>query len=444
MFKRKIIDNLQNWRNSRHRKPLILRGARQVGKSTAVDMFGADFPNYLSFNLEDKADLALFERNVPLDNLVTTLFAVRDVEKREGETLIFIDEIQNSPMTMAQLRFFKERRPDLHVIAAGSLLENKVDMKATFPVGRVNFLAMRPCSFYEFMDAMGHASWRHFIDNPEESQAIHDRLMALFNQYAIVGGMPEVVEDFVENRDMKALEPLYETLIQGYLDDVEKYVKGDKLAEVVRFVIEAAWSMAGAKVTLDSFAGSQYKAREVGEACRLLNKAMLLERAYPTTSTVVPALVEMRRKPKLLMLDTGLTNYKAGVRKELIGASDILDVWRGRIAEQIVGQELLTLSDLVSQKRSFWTKGNDVAEMDFVLTYESSLIPIEVKNGHNSHLRSLHSFIDDSPLDIGVRVWAQPFSVDEVCTINKRKPFRLINLPFYLVGNLPAILSKFL
>ena len=147
--------------------------------------------------------------------------------------------------------------------------------------------------------------------------------------------------------------------------------------------------------------------------------------------------------PKLLMLDTGLVNYKAGVRSELIGATDIMDVWRGRIAEQIVGQELLSLSDKVGAHRDFWVKGKDSAEVDFLYTYKSMLIPIEVKNGHNSHLRSLHSFIDKAPVNVGIRIWSQPFSVNDVVTTIGQKPFRLVNLPFYMIHNLEAILQRY-
>lgn len=444
MINRHILKSLEEWKNSPRRKPLVLRGARQVGKSTVVDMLGETYENYLSFNLEDEANRRLFEQPLSIDDLVVNLFATQDMEKKPGQTLIFIDEIQNSPVTMSKLRYFKEKRPDLHVITAGSMLENLVNVKVSFPVGRVEYMAMRPCSFYEFLEAMGHKAWMHFIQNPDQSAPVHNNLMTLFNQYAIVGGMPEVVDDFVVNRDIKGLEPLYETLIQGYKDDVEKYVKGKKLTEVVRFVIDRCWSKVGEKITLGGFASSDYKAREIGEACRLLDKAMLLELAYPTSATSVPALSEESRMPKLLMLDTGLANYQAGVRKELIGAKDILDIWRGRIAEQVGGQELLTLNNKVSQKRSFWSKIKDQAEVDFVWTYESDLIPIEVKNGHNSHLKSLHSFMDTAPIDIAVRVWSQPFSVDEVTTSIKRRPFRLINLPFYMVGNLEKILDKYI
>jgi predicted AAA+ superfamily ATPase len=442
MFERQIMTHLRQWKGKSNHKPLVLRGARQVGKTTVIDAFGKEFDNYLYFNLDEDSDRALFERNISLDDLIDSLFARLGMRKKEGSTLLFIDEIQSSPQTISLLRYFKEKRPDIYVISAGSLLENVVDVKVSFPVGRVDYMALRPCSFYEFLTALGKDNLRYFIDNPEQSVAVHDELMSLFNQYTIVGGMPEVVQEYANTRDVLALDDIYESLLQGYKDDVEKYVQSGKLAEVVRFLISASWTKAGQAVTLGGFADSAYKAREVGEAFRLLQKAMLLELVYPTTSVTIPALGEEKRQPKVIMLDTGLTNYQAGVRRELIGANDILDVWRGHLAEQVVAQELLTLNDKVSQRRQFWVKGNSFAEVDFVLTFDSHLFPIEVKSGRNSHLRSIHSFIDQSPIDIGIRVWSGPYSVDDVQTTIGKKPFRLVNIPFYMIGNIEKIISK--
>jgi len=442
MFERQIMTHLRQWKERSNRKPLVLRGARQVGKTTVVNAFGKEFDNYLYFNLDVESDRVLFERNIPLDDLIDSLYAKQGKKKKSGTVLLFIDEIQNSPQTISLLRYFKEKRPDVHVISAGSLLENVVDVSASFPVGRVEYMALRPCSFYEFLGALGKENLRFFIDNPEQSAAVHDELMSLFNQYAIVGGMPEAVQQYADTRDVLALDDIYESLIQGYRDDVEKYVKSGKVAEVVRFLIGTAWTKAGQQITLGGFAHSEYKAREVSEAFRLLQKAMLLEIVYPTTSVVVPALSEERRKPKLIMLDTGLTNYQAGLRRELIGANDILDVWRGYLAEQVVAQELLTLNDKVSQRRQFWVKGNASAEVDYVLTSDSRLYPIEVKSGRNAHLRSIHSFIDQSPVDIGIRIWSGQYSIDNVQTTIGKKPFRLVNLPFYMIGNIEKIIEE--
>lgn len=441
MFRRNIISKLEAWKQDKKHKPLILRGARQVGKTTVVNEFGSQFDNYLYFNLERNENAKLFEMEIPLDDLVNMLYASVGKVKKEGTTLVFIDEIQNSPKTIALLRYFYEQRPDLYVIAAGSLLENLVDVKVSFPVGRVQYLALRPCSFSEFLGAIGKNNLLAvLLQKAEYTVAFHEQLMHLFNQYTIVGGMPEAVQQYAETQDVIGIEDVYETLVQAYKDDSEKYVRGNKLTDVVRFILSYGWAFSGETITLGNFANSGYKSREVGEAFRLLEKAMLLELIYPVSSTQLPIIPETKRMPKLIWFDTGLVNYQAGIRKEIIGSTDMVDSWRGHIAEQITAQELLTLDDRVGQHRSFWAKPNNGAEVDFIFAHNSKLYPIEVKSGTNAHLRSLQVFMDSSGVNIAIRIWSKPYSVDKVKTIHG-KEFTLINLPFYLIGNLRSVLD---
>ncbi len=446
MFNRSILIQLKEWKNSPHRKPMILRGARQVGKTTIVNALSREYDNFLSYNLEIPEHLVLFESANHLPDFIVKLFAFSGKPRKNGSTLVFIDEIQNSPKTISLLRYFYEEYPEIHVIAAGSLLENIVDIKFSFPVGRVQYLPVRPCSFAEFAVAVGGSRYTEILYDRQLATISHDRLMDLFNQYLIVGGMPEVVQVFSERRDILAANDIYETLLQAYRDDVEKYVRGNKLSETVRFILERGWYKAAETISLGNFAGSAYKTKDVGEAFRLLQKAMLLELVYPATSTDIPILTETKRRPKLIWLDTGLVNYAAGIRNEIVRSQNILDVWKGRIAEHIVAQELLTLNNKISQRRAFWIrgKGGESAEVDFLWTVDSKIIPIEVKAGHNSRLRSLHSFIDRSQTDVAIRIWSNPLSVDDVITVNGKKKFRLINLPFYMIGHLEDIVREYI
>ena len=413
-----------------------------MGKTTVVNEFGKQFDNYLYFNLERKENARLFELEIPLDDLVNMLYATSNSPRKEGTTLIFIDEIQNSTKAISLLRYFYEQKPDLYIIAAGSLLENLVDVNASFPVGRVQYLALRPCSFQEFLGAIGKNNLLNILSQKAEYASIyHEHLMYLFNQYAIIGGMPEAVQKFAETKDIIAIEDIYESLIQSYKDDSEKYVKGNKLTDVVRFILSYGWAFSGETITLGNFANSSYKSREVGEAFRILEKAMLLELVYPTSMTQMPIIPETKRMPKLIWFDTGLVNYQAGIRKEIIGSTEMLDSWRGHIAEQITAQELWALEDRVGQHRSFWARPNNGAEVDFIFVHNSKVYPIEVKSGTNAHLRSLQSFMDNSDINIAIRVWSKPYSIDKVKT-PKGKSFTLINLPFYLIENLHQILDN--
>lgn len=446
MFHRDIIDELRRWATKSNRKPLVLRGARQVGKTSVVNEFGHEFDNYLYINLEDKEQARLFAKTTKVSELLEDLFTIKGQLQKDGRTLLFIDEIQNSPEAVVKLRYFYEELPQIYVIAAGSLLESLIDTHISFPVGRVEYLAMHPCSFREFLSAEGNDVLRKRIEKtPMKSVDFHDRLILLFNRYALIGGMPEVVAQYVEHHDVVALNDTFDSLLNGYRDDVEKYARNRTQTEVIRHILTAGWTEAASTITLGRFAGSEYKAREMGEAFSTLEKAMLLELAYPVTQTELPVLPERKRAPKLLWLDSGLVNYAAGIQKEVFSASDVLSAWRGRLAEHIVAQELLTLSHRFGQNRHFWTrqKVGSMAEVDFVWQYESLLIPIEVKSGNNAHLRSLHSFVDNSKgCKVAVRIWSNPYSCDEVVT-NNGNTFKLLNVPFYLVGFLPQILKQY-
>ena len=193
---------------------------------------------------------------------------------------------------------------------------------------------------------------------------------------------------------------------------------------------------------MGGFAESAYKARETGEAFRTLEKALLLELVYPTTHSIMPATADLKRAPKLIWLDIGLVNYASEIQKEYLLSTDLIDTWRGMAAEQMVAQELKALSNEVGKKRKFWirAKWGSSSEVDFIYIYNGDIIPVEVKNGHNSHLKSLHQFMNETPHDLAVRIWSGNYSVDKVVT-NEGKQFRIINLPFYMIAALPEILA---
>ena len=287
---------------------------------------------------------------------------------------------------------------------------------------------------------------------PASLNAFHDRLMTLLNRYALIGGMPEVVARYAAIKDVVGLSSVLLSLIEGYRDDSEKYASSKSEKECIRTILRQGWGMAGSTISFSGFGGSNYGSRDMGESFRLLEKAMLLELVYPTVNTGLPIITESRKSPKLLWLDIGLVNFAAGNQREVFGAKDILDVWKGHLAEQLVGQELLTLSDAYGSVRAFWVrnaKGSE-AKVDFVCNIQSTLIPIEVKAGVNSKLRSLHSFVDQShkmqnsaPCRLAVRIWSGPYSSDMVTTPSGNS-FILLNIPFYLIGALDLILEPYL
>ncbi len=443
MFERNAEKELERWANDPYRKPLVLRGARQVGKTTIVNRFAGKFENYLPVNLEKSDALRLFESTDNVKELLPLLFLYCNIKRREGRILLFVDEIQNSPHTVSLLRYFYEELPEVYVIAAGSLLETMLDKHISLPVGRVQYMALHPCSFIEFLKAIGEERFMDSLHDMNLPDVFHDHLNELFNRYSLIGGMPEAVARYAAERDFTVLDKVYNGLLNAYKNDVEKYAKNDTQVSVIRYILEEGWAFSGETVTLGGFGGSPYKARETGEAFRMLEKAMLLELVYPLTSAMMPMISDLKKAPKLFWLDAGLVNYAANIRKEYIVSGDLMDTWRGKAAEQIVAQELKALSFDVGARRNFWmrAKRGSTAEIDFVYQFDGKIIPIEVKSGHNAHLKSLHQFMDETRHDIAVRIWTGKYSIDKVNT-QRHKTFRLINLPFYMISMLPDILKS--
>ena len=437
MYKRTIINKLTAWKNKKNRKPLILRGARQVGKTTLVKMFAKEFDYFINLNLDKTGDLQVFEQNDNLETIISILFLQNSIpaNKNQAKILIFIDEIQNSPKTVALLRYFYEEKNELYVIAAGSLLESILGTQISFPVGRVEFLILRPFSFQEYLMAKNKNTEIELLSNPPFPEYAHLHLLDLFKEYTLIGGMPEIVSNYIEHQDLVQIADIFDDLITTYLEDVEKYSKNPNQTKIIRHIINNSIKLAGERIKFEGFAQSNYKSKDVSECFRILEKTFFLHLVYPTTATKIPAIENLKKSPKLHILDTGIINKFAGVQSQILSNTKIDSVFEGKIAEHITGQELLSLQTSVLAKNVFWVKEKKQsnAEVDFILQISNMLIPIEVKLGKSGRLRSLMEFIDLAPHNFAVRVYSGNFSIEKTKTI-KNKAFFLLNLPFYLVS----------
>ena len=390
MFKRLALNYLRKWAQKEERKPLVLRGARQVGKTTLVKMFADDFDHYIYLNLEEADNAKLFAADSTFDDLLAGIFFRANLTADSHRTLIFIDEIQNEPKAVQALRYFYERRPDLYVIAAGSMLESLMGRHISFPVGRVEYMALHPCTFTEFLSAIGEEALACQIEKIAVPQSLHSYTLELFKKYMIIGGLPEVVANYAQHRDMVRLNGVFNSLLSGYRDDVEKYADKPREQDTIRYILNYGWTSAAHRIQFAKFTNTSFKSADVSNAFRTLEKALLLELVYPLTSTSFPILPDLKKSPKLLWLDTGLVNYVAGMQEELLFTTDSDELWNGDIAEHSVAQELLGATTTFGEKRMFWVRDarNSQAEVDFVLRHKSHLLPIEVKTGSNSKLLS--------------------------------------------------------
>ena len=445
MFIRNINIHLQEWADRKGRKPLVLRGARQVGKTTLVNEFSKQFSQYLYLNLEKEIDKKPFEEYVTIDLLVQTLFLDKNTAyNKKKSTLIFIDEIQEVPKALNILRYFFEERPDIHVIAAGSLLESMFNRKINFPVGRVEFLVLRPVSFNEFLGAVGeNIALEKFHNVPFEDFAF-DKLLSLFHLYAVIGGMPEIVQAYATDKNISALGKIYNLLIQAYLDDVEKYAGSNAETNYLRHTIQSVFTEAGKRITFEGFGKSNYGRREMGESLRTLEKAMLVQLVYPNTDITLPILPNKQKSPRLQVLDTGLLNFFSGIQKDIIGTKDLNLVHHGLIIEHLVGQELLACQYSTLSELSFWVreKNTSQAEVDFVYRYDSKLIPIEVKSGATGKLKSLHMYMDMAPHNMAIRFCASKINITKILTPAGTVYF-LLTLPYFLASKINEYLPWF-
>jgi predicted AAA+ superfamily ATPase len=445
MFTRNIFKTLKSWSESSYRKPLVLRGARQVGKTTAVTELASQYDIFLKLNLELKADRDLFEHDYDIEALITAIhFYKNQPVNREARTLIFIDEIQNSPQAAAILRYFYEERNDIHVIAAGSLLETLIGRHINFPVGRVEYLWLYPVTFTEYLSAINEHEAVALMQQQPCPDFAHDKLLKLFHDYTLVGGMPEAIQTYTRDRDILAVNKIYENLMTAYMDDVEKYAPNRTLANVIRHVIQQAPLEAGSRIKFQGFGQSNYKSREVGESLRLLEKALLLQLVYPTTQTMPPATPDHKKSPKLQFLDTGLINFTAGLQQYYFTLNDLNSLYKGRISENIIGQELLANQVAFNQHLTFWVREQKQsnAEVDFVIPYDRYLIPVEVKSGKTGTLRSLMQYMELAEHPYAIRLYAGKRQLDTLQTPSG-KSFTLLSLPYYLAWRLPENLAQF-
>lgn len=445
MFERDILFELKKWRVKSSRKPLIIRGARQVGKTTVVRQFSREFSNFIYLNLELPVDRKPFEAFSDFNTLLQTLFFLKNQSLNDrAQTLIFIDEIQEVPEALQQLRYFYEDAPDIPVIAAGSMLESLFDPHISFPVGRVEYLVIHPASFPEFLGAVGETTALQQVHTVPAATFAHDTLLKLFRTYCLIGGMPEIVAHYAAHKDLAALTPIYESLLVSYLDDVEKYAHVVSQIDYIRHAIRASFAEAGKRIKFQNFGNSSYKSREMGEALRTLEKALLIHLIYPQTSPILPLLPDVSKSPRLHVLDTGMLNYFVGLQQALIGTADLDSIYQGTIIEHIVGQELLARQYSALHGLAFWVreKSTSAAEVDYLIRFEEKLIPIEVKAGATGTLRSLSMFMDLAPHNRAVRLYAGQLLISTITT-PAGKVVHLLNLPYYLVSQIEKYLIWF-
>lgn len=419
MFKRLIDTHLRLWKDHKYRKPLLLRGARQVGKTHAVRQLGKHFGQVIEINFELAKDAKpIFEKDLNPERILREIAAYAgQANVKAGETLLFFDEIQEVPEAILALRYFYEIMPELHVIAAGSLFDFALE-KVGLPVGRVSSLYMYPMSFTEYLVATGNlAAAQAILNNKGKepfTEAVHEKLMNLVGEYLAIGGMPEAVAKWAQEKNPKESFQVHHNLISSYRQDIEKYTAKPQL-EGVEALFRQIPFMVGEEFQYKNVHG-EFRKRELAPCLDLLCKANVVHRICYSAGHGIPLGAEVNLEWfKLILVDIALSQASLGFDMSTWFSQPGLDfVNRGTMVEAFVGQELICYSS-PHQKAElhFWKRvaKSSTAEVDFLYEFNREVVPIEVKSGDGRTLKSMLMFLESHPQSsYGVRFSAQNYS----------------------------------
>lgn len=412
-MKRDMIPKLIEWKNHPLRKPLILRGARQVGKSWLVREFGKQFDYYLEINFEkDKEVHALFPDSIDINKIINNLNYYSGIPIKAKQTLVFLDEIQDCQNALRTLRYFKEDYPDLHVIAAGSLLDFAIE-KYGLPVGRIQFLYLYPLSFAEFLTAINKHDLRELLLKEYPATPIHKQLLEYVKIYSITGGMPDVISAWLTHGNIKYCQDVQDAMINTYRQDFEKYAESNQI-EYVSTLFDKIPDQLGKKF-IYSHIDQHISHYHIRQAVKLLAKAGIIYYCYHSSGQGHPlGAGKNLKKFKIFFFDIGLAQRLVGLDVKDWLLQTVLPQHDGAMAEQYVAQQLVAHSSISSPAELYYwhreAKGSN-AEVDFIHVKKGHVIPIEVKSGSKGHLKSMHLFLDSHPRsEHGLKVSSSEYS----------------------------------
>lgn len=412
-MKRDLFAELLEWKKHPLRKPLILRGARQVGKSWLIQELGKTFASFVEINFEKEKDAAtLFKDNINLPELLERLSIYKGKKIVPGETLLFLDEIQESENAIKTLRYFKEELPELHVVAAGSLIEFALE-DVGLPVGRVQFMYLYPLSFGEFLTALGRDDLRGYVRSQNVEKAIHDQLLDLLKNYMWLGGLPAVVSSWLNFKDAGLAHETQDEIIQAYRQDFSKYARLRQIPHVAR-VFDSIPAQLGNKFKY-SRVESEVKVQPVKNALTLLEKAGIAIPAYHTSGQGLPLGADKdEKKFKVFFFDIGLAQRILGLDLKKWVISDLKVINIGAVAEQLVAQEFLAYSSPKNKEELFyWQRESPSsnAEVDLLAVKDNMVVPIEVKSGLKGGMKSMQMFLNTHlNSKYGLKISEQNFS----------------------------------
>ncbi|MFC1521114.1 ATP-binding protein [Elusimicrobiota bacterium] len=432
-MKRDIYQDLLDWKKSDNRKPLILRGARQVGKTYILREFGKnEYSDFAYFNFEESPGLRdFFKGKIAPEKIIEKLSTYLEKDILPAKTLIIFDEIQNSPETLTGLKYFNENFNQYHIAAAGSLLGLKLGRTAAFPVGKVNFLGLYPFSFGEYLDGIGKTRLRLLLKNIKSpdpiEQIFHDELIEELKKYCFIGGMPEAVAQYTKDGDLKKVRDIHKEILTAYTMDISKHTTK---TEAIR--ISNIWDSMPGQLAREnkkfkfSDISKNARARDYNESIQWLVDAGLVYRCFNVKTAKLPLSGYRNDIFKLYLLDSGLLGAMLGLsQKTIVEGNKLFLEYNGAFTENYVAQELIA-GDF--RELYYWAISG-IAEVDFIVPYSEEIYPLEVKAGMSTRKQSLKTYGEKYKTSVLSRATLRNFKQDGA----------ICNYPLYAVSHFPKM-----
>ncbi len=451
-MKRDIQQYLKAWKNSENRKPIIIRGARQVGKTYIIKKFAAEeFELFMYINLELESGLQTVFKSKNPELIINELTAIYNIPLIGGKTLLFIDEIQTSPEAIAALRYFYEQVPSLHVVAAGSLLDHTLnEMQYSMPIGRVEYAYLYPLNFQEFLIAMDKEGLISYINNysinSNFSKAIHNKILEYLRLYFFIGGMPEAIKTYIKTKNLIEVEKIHANILTSLQYDFAKY-GSRRQQDFLKAALQYVANNIGKKVKYTNIDRDAHSS-QIKDVLLKLETSRVIYLVRQTRS-INPPITQFASNDKFkpLFIDIGLVCHLAQIK--LNNLQNLITDFEGALAEQFVGQELISSFPFYKEtKLYYWLREakSSNAEIDYLFQKENEIYPMEVKGGKTGTLKSMQVYLGEKTKSKGIRLNLDlpNFGKDLKAKImvNKKEKsinYSLISLPMYFAGILNKI-----
>ncbi|NGX48504.1 MAG: hypothetical protein K940chlam5_00090 [Candidatus Anoxychlamydiales bacterium] len=433
-MKRKALKNLYTWKNQLKRKPLLLMGARQVGKTFLLKQFGdEEYTNTIYLNFEDNPRLCkLFDESLDPKIILKSLRIEMNSEIIEGKTLLIFDEIQECPNALNSLKYFYENAPKQHIVAAGSLLGVKLAHVKGFPVGKVQFLTLYPLSFLEFLEALKETRIKNFIEELKNIEPLplnlHEKLLTYFKEYLFIGGMPEAIVEYIDSQNFSKVREIQNNILKAYSLDFAKHAPKEHIMKINQVWTSIPNQLAKEnKKFIYSAIRTGARAKDFEVALQWLVEAGLINKTSLISTPKIPLLAYANLNVfKIYLVDVGLLGAMINLSaKTLIHENELFQEFRGSLAENYIAQELVH-----SHYSLFYWTSEGKAELDFIIEQDGLIYPIEVKSGNSTKKKSLKVYNDTYHPKLSIRSSPR----------NLKKDGNILNCPLYLIEKLQSLL----